>query len=73
VYVSPAEAKRRLLLRARHDDGAAEIDRRLSWYKTEVLPAVNYLKNRPGYLFHDINGEQSPAKVHAEIISRLSF
>lgn len=73
VNVSNAEAKRRLLLRSRHDDGVAEIDRRLFWYATEVVPAIDYLKQRPGYVFHDINGEQSPEEVHAEIISRLSL
>lgn len=73
VNVSNAEAKRRLLLRSRHDDGVKEIDRRLFWYATEVVPAIDYLKQRPGYIFHDINGEQSPEEVHAEIISRLSL
>jgi len=73
VNVSPAEAKRRLLLRARHDDSTAEIDRRLSWYTTEVVPAVNYLKDRPGYVFHDINGEQTPEEVHADIVKAISL
>ncbi|KKW11035.1 MAG: Adenylate kinase [Parcubacteria group bacterium GW2011_GWA2_49_9] len=73
VNVSPAEAKRRLLLRARHDDSTAEVDRRLGWYTTEVVPAVNYLKDRPGYIFHDINGEQTPAEVHADILKVLQL
>mgnify|MGYP001616301979 FL=1 len=73
VNVSPAEAKRRLLLRARHDDSTAEIDRRLSWYQTEVVPAVNYLKDRPGYVFHDINGEQTPDEVHRTILTELGL
>lgn len=73
VNVSSVEAKRRLLLRARHDDSTAEIDRRLSWYQTEVVPAVEYLKARPGYIFHDINGERSPEQVHTAIVKALGL
>ena len=73
VNVSHAEAKRRLLLRARHDDSTKEIDQRLSWYATEVVPAVDYLKGHPGYIFHDINGEQTPAKVHQTILKALKI
>lgn len=73
VNVSPKEAKRRLLLRARHDDSGAEIDRRLGWYTTDVLPSVEYLRKLPGYIFHDINGEQSPEGVHGDILKSLGF
>ena len=73
VNVSSAESKRRLLLRARHDDGDEKIDRRLSWYATEVVPAVNYLKDRVGYIFHDINGEQTPAEVHQAVVKALGL
>ncbi|HBV00977.1 MAG TPA: hypothetical protein DEF00_01105 [Candidatus Taylorbacteria bacterium] len=73
VNVSPAESKRRLLLRSRHDDGVKEIDRRLFWYTTEVVPAIDYLKRRPGYVFHDINGEQTPEEVHQAIMKSLEL
>ena len=73
MNVSPAESKRRLLLRARHDDGGEKIDRRLSWYETEVLPSINYLKDRPGYIFHDIDGEQTPEEVHQTIVKALEI
>lgn len=73
VNVSKKEAKRRLLLRARHDDSGEEIDRRLSWYETDVLPSIEYLKERPGCIFHGINGEQSPERVHEDIIKSLNI
>src|SRR3989344_3861765 len=73
VNVSPAESKRRLLLRSRHDDGVKEIDRRLFWYTTEVVPAIDSLKRRPGYVFHDINGEQTPEEVHQAIMKSLEL
>lgn len=73
VNVSDAETKRRLLLRARHDDTEEGIDRRLGWYKTQVLPAIAYLKEQPRYRFHSINGEQTPAQVHEAIIKSLEL
>ena len=73
VNISNTEAKRRLLLRARHDDSTAEIDRRLGWYTTEVVPSVDYLKGQPGYFFHDINGEQSPEQVHQAVVKALGL
>ncbi|MDO8564764.1 MAG: nucleoside monophosphate kinase [bacterium] len=73
VDVSDKEAKRRLLVRSRHDDSEAEIDRRLGWYQTEVLPAVEYLKELPRYRFVKINGEQSPTEVHNDIIKALQL
>lgn len=73
VNVSDAEAKKRLLLRARHDDSGEEIARRLGWYASEVVPAIDYLKNQPGYIFHDIDGEQKPEQVHLAIIKALQL
>ncbi len=73
VNVSDAETKRRLLLRARHDDTEEGIARRLGWYKTEVLPAVEYLKSQPSYRFHSINGEQTPEQVHSDILKALAL
>ncbi|OHA21529.1 MAG: hypothetical protein A2849_03850 [Candidatus Taylorbacteria bacterium RIFCSPHIGHO2_01_FULL_51_15] len=71
VVVSDAETRRRLLLRARHDDTNEGIDRRLAWYKTEVVPAIEYLKKQPRYRFHRINGEQAPEQVHRDILKAL--
>ncbi len=73
IVVSGAETKRRLLLRGRHDDTEEGIARRLSWYKTQVVPAVDYLKKQPRYRFYDIDGEQTPAEVHKSIIEALQL
>ncbi len=71
IHISPEESKRRLLLRARHDDHAEKIARRLSWYATEVLPAIQYLQARPDYRYHRINGEQRPEAVFADILKAI--
>ena len=73
VDVSDAETKRRLLLRGRHDDTEEGIARRLGWYKTQVVPAIDYLKKQPRYRFHEINGEQTPKAVHADILKALDL
>ncbi len=73
VNVTDTETKRRLLLRARHDDTEDGIARRLGWYKTEVLPAVLYLKKQSRYKFHSINGEQAPEKVHRAILEAIGL
>lgn len=73
VQVSDAETKRRLLARARHDDTEEGIERRLAWYKTEVVPAIEHLKKQSRYQFHDINGEQTPEKVQEDIIKAIAL
>ena len=71
VNVSDTETRRRLLLRARHDDTEEGITCRLGWYKTDVVPAIEYLKKQSGYLFHRINGEQAPEAVFADILKAI--
>ncbi len=71
IHISPEESKRRLLLRARHDDHTEKIARRLSWYATEVLPAIEYLRKQSGYHYHRINGEQAPEAVFSEILTAI--
>ena len=73
VRVSDTETKRRLLLRGRHDDTDEKIDNRLAWYKTEVVPAYEWMQKQSGYVFHDINGEQTPEKVHEDILKALAL
>lgn len=71
IHISPEESKRRLLLRARHDDHAEKIARRLSWYATEVVPAILYLKKQPRFRYTRINGEQTPEAVFADLLEAL--
>ena len=73
VLVSDKETKRRLLLRARHDDTEEGITRRLGWYQTEVVPAIEYLKGQSRYRYHEINGEQPPEQVHQDILKALTL
>jgi len=58
--VSNEWSKTRLLERGRKDDQKLEyIERRLSWFETDVLPAVEYYEGSPDYQFIRVNGEQT--------------
>lgn len=63
----------RMMERKRADDIPEKINNRLSWYEKDVVPATNYFRNKPGYNFIEINGEQTIEKVHQDIIKALGF
>ena len=74
INVSKEHSRERLVLRGRADDVKPEvIEKRLSWFDTEVNPAIEYFKHHSGYLFIEVNGEQTIEKVFADITSRLSW
>lgn len=73
LNVSRPWAEARLLARGRADDQTmSEISRRMEWFETDVLPAVEYYRTNPRYNFVEINGEQSIEAVHNEIETFLS-
>ena len=67
--IKDEEAVKRLLARKRYDDTEAAIRERLQWYKAEVVPAIEYYREK-GKLV-EINGEQSIEAVHQEIMEKL--
>jgi adenylate kinase len=72
--VSRKWSEDRLLSRGRADDLAlSKINKRLDWYDSEVVPAVDYLSSDPAYKFIRVSGEQSVDKVHADIIAEYGY
>lgn len=70
--VSERWARERLLGRGREDDkNNAEVDRRLAWFETEVLPALDIYMRDPRYKVLHINGEQTIEDVHNELMEKL--
>lgn len=66
-------SRARLHERGRTDDkSSAEVDKRLSWFERDVMPAVEFYREHPDYRFLDINGEQSVEAVHAELMAKIS-
>jgi adenylate kinase len=73
IEVSEKEAMRRNLQRGRADDTKEGIARRFDEYIDNVIPAMNYFKEKDGYELYSINGEQSMEDVHKDIIKALKF
>jgi len=74
VDVSNEWATEKLQGRGREDDKELEdIQERLDWFNTEVIPVIESFKNNPKYTFLKINGEQDIDIVHQEIISKLEI
>lgn len=74
IYLNVSEgwAKERLLARGRDDDKNVEdVNRRLSWFETEVLPTLDVYRHDPRYSLIHVNGEQTIEAVHAEIMEKL--
>ena len=75
IYVDVSEkwAKERLLGRGRDDDKDEQgVAKRLEWFETDVLPALEEYMKDPRYKVLHINGEQTVEEVHAEIMGKLS-
>ena len=72
VDVSREWSKARMIERGRMDDiSPEEVDKRLNWFETDVVPALDYFKANELYTFIRVNGEQSVEKVHADIMEQV--
>jgi adenylate kinase len=68
-------AVQRLLIRnqGRTDDATPEkIQKRLDWYRENVLPVFEYFHNHENYRFASINGEETPEGVFDQIKSLIA-
>lgn len=63
----------RMMERKRADDTPEKINNRLEWYEKDVVPSIEYFKNKPEYNFIEINGEQSIEDVHKDIMKALAL
>jgi adenylate kinase len=65
---TPEEVVRaRMIGRARPDDTPESIEARLTWYREETMPVIDYYRSRPGTIVHDIDGTSSIDEVSAAI------
>ena len=72
INISKELSKQRLLSRGRSDDKTNDLDARLAWYDTNVMPTIDFFRQNNYYKVIDINGEQSIEKVNADIIAAIS-
>jgi adenylate kinase len=73
VNVSRDWSEKRLLGRARKDDTPDAIERRLAWFESEVMKAIDFYRTSPYYNFIDVNGEQPIEDVQNEILAKLGL
>lgn len=71
INVSKNWSTEKLMARGRGDDKKTEIENRLSWFDTDVLPAIGYFKSQDDLDVIEINGERSIEEVQNEIRSRI--
>ncbi len=72
MEVTPEITLERLLARGRNDDTEEKILRRLDWYKKDVLPALDTLRDR-GRTIHEIEGDRDIDEIHRDILQRLGL
>lgn len=73
MNVSKEWSYTRMMERKRADDIPEKINNRLEWYEKDVVPSIEYFRNKDGYNFIEINGEQSIEDVHKDIIKALGL
>lgn len=61
----------RLLKRDRKDDDISGIEKRLSWFMSEVEPMVKYYENNSRYCFHLVDGNQSIEDIQKDLLKRV--
>lgn len=74
IYLDVPESVSRVQIagRGREDDkNESEIARKMDWFETDVLSALDVYRNDPRYTLLHINGSQSIEEVHKEIIEKL--
>jgi adenylate kinase len=67
------EALRRMKARNRSDDTDEAIENRFNEYVTNVIPSMEYFKEKENFTIHRIDASQSVEKVHKDIISSIGL
>lgn len=72
--VTESGSRERLAVRGRSDDlEDSQVNNRMEWFETDVLPALDMYRHNPRYTVLHINGGQSIEDVHNEIVEKLSL
>lgn len=73
IELGKEEATKRMKLRGRSDDTDEGIAKRFDEYINNVVPSMNYFKDKAGFIMHTINGEQTIEKVFEDIKKSLGI
>ena len=71
--VTNAWAIERLMGRGREDDtNSTEVNKKMAWFESDVVPVINWYNSDPEYRFVHINGEQSIEDIHMQIVAKVA-
>ncbi len=73
LVTDEAVVRERMMKRARQDDTDASIEARLTWYREETLPVLDYYRKRPHTSVIDCDGTDTILGVHTQILQALSL
>lgn len=73
LVTEEAVVRERMIKRARKDDTNASIEARLTWYREETLPVLDYYRMRPNTSVIDCDGADTILGVHTQILQALSL
>ena len=73
LVTEEAVVRERMIKRARKDDTSASIEARLTWYREETLPVLDYYRTRPNTSVIDCDGSDTILGVHTQILQALSL
>lgn len=65
--------RERMESRAREDDTPESIEERLRWYREDTVPVLEHYRQRPNATVHDLDGTDSIAGVHQQVINALDL
>jgi adenylate kinase family enzyme len=72
LNISREASKARMIARRRMDDiNPEEIERRLNWFETDVIPAVEYFRQHSKYNFVELDGDQPVEAIQKELLSKV--
>ncbi len=72
--VSVDWAIEKMINRGRSDDkDINDIKEKMAWFKTDVIPTLNYYRQDTRVHLHEINGERTVEEIHADIIKALGI
>ena len=72
LNISRDTSKIRMMARRRMDDiNEEEIERRLNWFESDVLPAVEYFRKYSKYNFIELDGDQPVEAVQQKLLWKV--
>jgi adenylate kinase len=73
IDVPEDEVRKRMLARGRRDDTEIGIQNRFEFYKTDVIPVLEKIKEDAHYRYVHVDGTPAPEIIHEDIKNKLGI